>query len=272
MIKKALAQGSLEKLYPGVYVLPGLGGKWMTKVSGAVLGSGPNSAASHRTAAQLLELDGFNGNLVEVTSSKNIRWPRVVAHKATLTTAQTTSVKGIATTSPAETLLCLGAMADEDQVEGAVDSALVRGLVSVDYLLSRLEKSPKRAGHAIIRRLLDERTKRPPTDSELERLYDRNITRKYGFPNPHPQFKVLNTRPHRRIDFAYPKPMLGVDVLGWKDHGKKSVWQTDWQRHNQLTNLGWELLYFTWLDVKKHPERVATEVRAALDRRTRLFI
>lgn len=272
MIETCLRRGLWDLLYPSVYVPAGVTPSWETRVCGAVVGIGPPTAASHRTAARLLRIDGFTDDIVEVTTPTNVRWTGVRRHRGSPSVAQVQRVQGISTTTPAETLLGLGAVVGRDRVEGALDSALVRGLVSVDYMQRRLLESHRRPGLGTIRQLLVERTKQPPTESELERLYLRRVTRRFKLPAPRFQFEVPHAKPRRRIDFAYPSLMLGVEVLGWKQHGMKLAWQRDFERHNQLTALGWEILYFTWLDVAKHPARVAADVNAAINRRTCLFV
>lgn len=268
MIGTCLKTGSWELHHPKVYVQAGMNNKWLTRVSAAALGCGLGSAASHRSAARLLGFDGFEGQIVEVTTPKYVRWSGVVVHRGALADSDIRMVKGIPTTTPAATLCALGSVVDDSRVEAALDSALVQGLVTVDYLARRLERAGRRWGTSFLKSLLDERAKQGPLESELERMYHRNVTMRHGLPVPQFQFEVPNSSPPRRIDFAYPHLMLGVEVLGWKEHGKRTTWQRDWNRHNQLSNLGWEILYYTWTDVTKHPERVAREVAAAISRRT----
>lgn len=272
MIGTQLRNGIWETLYPGVYVQAGTKASWLTKVSGAVFGCGPPTAASHRTAASLLGFDGFSPGKVEVTCPRYLRWNGVIAHRGTLIPRDVRSVQGIPTTAATETLIGLGSVVDEVRLEAALDFTLVRGLTSVSYLDRRLRETPKRRGTAALKRLLAIRTKQPPTESELERLYHRRVTLQFHLPVPVFQFRVSGADPPRRVDFAYPELALGVEVLGWRVHGRHQVWQRDLNRHNQLTNLGWELLYFSWIDVVDDPQRVAAEVKAAIARRNCLFV
>lgn len=273
MIGTQLRNGIWEALYPGVYVLAGAKANWLTKVSGAVIGCGPPTAASHRTAASLLGFDGFSPGPVEVTCPRNLRWKGVIAYRGTLMVPRDIrNVQGIPTTPATKTLIGLGSVVDEVRLEAALDFALVRGLTSVSYLDRQLQENPRRPGTAALRRLLAIRTQQPPTESELERLYHRRVTLQFHLPVPMFQFRVLKADPPRRIDFAYPELALGVEVLGWRVHGRHQVWQRDLNRHNQLINLGWELLYFSWIDVVDGSQRVAAEVKAAIARRNCLFL
>jgi very-short-patch-repair endonuclease len=77
-----------------------------------------------------------------------------------------------------------------------------------------------------------------------------------------------------RIDFAYPDLLLGVEVGGKGSHTGPAAEERDSRRHNRLTALGWEMLYFAWNDVVKRPDYVLQAVRsehARLHRASTLF-
>ena len=273
MIGTALRNGHLRQLWPGSYLLTGAPVTWLTKVAAASLGAGPGSAASHRSAAALLNLDGFRTDIVELTSPRRLRWEGVVSHRGALLHRDVRRINGIPTTTATQTLVDLGLVVDLKRLLAALDSALVAGKTSVAYLENRLSE-PKRCprGAGFLRRLLELRRRgQPPTESELERMYDRRVTWRFRLPTPEFQFRVPYNASSFRIDFAYPSILLGVEVLGANPHMKTRVWQHDFDRHNKLTALGWEMLYFTWLDVVERPAQVAQEVRAAIQRKTTLF-
>ncbi|MFP5352548.1 MAG: endonuclease domain-containing protein [Actinomycetota bacterium] len=51
------------------------------------------------------------------------------------------------------------------------------------------------------------------------------------------------------MDFAFPTLLLGIEVGGRDAHSGPAAEQRDSRRHNELTQLGWRILYFTWDDV-----------------------
>lgn len=247
---------------------------WHVRVKGATLGEGPICAASHRSAARLLRLDGFADSIVEITSARRIRWDGVLGHRGPpVLTRDIRQVERIPTTTATHTLIGLGSVVSDDRLEAALDSALIQGLTSLPYLERRIRevcpgnhRGTRSLKHLVATRLGGQ----APTESELERMFHRNVTIANGLPVPEFQFRVQGARPARRIDFAYPDVCLGIEVLGWKVHGGHRAWHRDLERHNQLTNLGWEMLYFPWLEVLQRPTRVARDIEAALHRRTAL--
>ena len=100
----------------------------------------------------------------------------------------------------------------------------------------------------------------------------RNVVAPFRLPSPSRQFTTRAGGDNARIDFAYPTLMIGIEVLGWRFHQGKTVWERDLARHNRLTTAGWTLLYFTWGDVIERPEWVAGEVQRALGDQQRLFV
>ena len=269
-VGRRLESGSWSQMYPNVYLIEGAPLSWMAKMIGAVLGAGHTSAATHRAAAYLLGLDGFRQTVIEITSPKRIRWEGVISHRGPqLLSQDIRTVRGIPTATATHTLLSVGAVAGADRVEAALDSALVQGLTSLSYLENRLRQSSSQTGRstAALKRFLEVRLNgQPPTESELERLYHRSVTQPQSLPTPIFQFHVPGS--NRRIDFAYSHIRLGVEVLGWKVHGAFVQWHRDMGRHNELVNLGWEMLYFPWTIVREQPGLVAAQVRAAIQRLT----
>ena len=225
MISRALERGELSVLYPGIYLAAGAPRSWTARMLGAVLGGGPMTAASHRAAAYLLGLDGATQGVVEITSPKYIRWDQVVAHRGPkLLPHEIRTVKGIPTATANHTLIALGAVVSPERLEAALDSALIQGLTSTTYLAKRLEQTRSTRSCSLLKSLLRERIGgRPPTESELERLYHRKVTLAYSLPQPIFQFEVQGSI-RRRIDFAYPHINLGVEVLGWRVHGALPRW------------------------------------------------
>lgn len=268
MITGQISEGLWAILYPAVYVVGRSTVSWHTRLSGAVIGAGGSAVASHRSAARLHSLAGSDAHVVELTNDRVRSWKGVVVHRSPLTTSDVTSVDNIRTTSPSRTLLDLGAVVDLLRLEAALDDALVRGLTSTGYLHRTLERigGRGRRGTGPLRRLLGVRLEgQAPTESELERLFNRNVTVRHRLPRPIFQFKGAASG--ARIDFAYPHLLLGVEVLGWRFHQGRRAWERDLNRHNVLVNAGWTILYFTWTDITKRSRDVAASIRATIKTR-----
>jgi very-short-patch-repair endonuclease len=67
-----------------------------------------------------------------------------------------------------------------------------------------------------------------------------------------------------RIDVAFPKQKVAIEVDGWAFHSDQEDFQHDRERQNDIALLGWQVLRFTWLDLTEYPQRVIAEVKLAI--------
>lgn len=259
-IHRELALGRLLRIHPRVFRDPAVSGGWLQDLFAAVLWAGEGSAVSHRSAAALWKLDGFEPGIVEITVPSPRRREGIVLHRGALRPADTTEVAGIPVTAASRTLLDLAGVVEEEDLEIAVDCALRRGLTSINYLTRRFADRRGRGcpGSAAMRRVLEQRSKggAAATESVLETRFLR-LLRSGRVPLPEPGYKV---GPYR-LDFAYPHIRLGIELDGYAFHSSKTAWERDLRRQNELLALGWTLLRFTWTDVTQRGEAVIEEIR-----------
>lgn len=260
-------------MHRGVFSLPGFSPCWEQSVLAACLRGGPSTVASHSTAGALLRLDGCDRGAIHLLSSHVWTSPGVTIHRTrALPACDCTKVGPIPVTNASRTLLDLGAVCDEEVVEIALECALRRGLTSIPRLRWRLEEvgGKGRPGSAVLRHLVDLRDpKARPAASVLEVKFLRRI-RGIGLPAPTRQLQVDAGAGRRFLDFAWPHAMLGVEVGGREFHSGPAAEQRDSKRHNELTVLGWRVLYFTWDDIEHRIEYVVACIEKEL--RPRLAI
>jgi very-short-patch-repair endonuclease len=213
----------------------------------ACLWAGGAAAASHRAAAALWRLNGFEPSAVEISTPYKIRrHGNIQVHRALdLASVDRARIAAIPVTTVPRTLLDLGAVSGTESIEEALEDALRRGLVSLPRLRWTLERLGRkgRPGTAALRKLLEQR------------------------PGGR-QFRVRDGgRVVARVDFAYPSLRLAIDVDGYQFHSARSEWQRDRRLQNALTLLGWRLLRVTSDDIDRRPEQVVDEIRAVLNDR-----
>lgn len=266
-ITRQLTRG-WRSVHRGVFLLPGYQASWEQTVLAACMRGGRGTVASHDTAAALLGLDGFSRRPpLHVLGRSNWQAPDVVVHRTRrLPECDLDRAGAVPITSASRTLLDLGAVVDQDVVETALECALRRGLTSIPRLKWRLEQVGGRghAGSAALRRLLDLRDPLlRPAQSVLEvRLVQK--VRRARLPQPIRQFEVRVPNGRRFLDFAFPHAMLAVEVGGRHSHTGPAAEQRDALRHNELTALGWRILYFTWNDVEHRVDYVVGCIRREL--------
>ena len=102
---------------------------------------------------------------------------------------------------------------------------------------------------------------RRPTESELEDDL-LAVIRRYGLPEPVSQYPWRG----RRIDFAYPEPVLGIEANSVQAHAAREDVQRNAEKANELVE--WWILYFTYDDVHQNPAGVAARIEDAITRRS----
>ena len=165
-------------------------------------------------------------------------------------------------TTPARTLLDLGAVVPALVVESALEDALMRRLVTFKLLLNTLERlgGPGRNGAGVLRALVEERDPATaPTQSMLEDLLFR-VVRRGGLPAPVRQYEVAGVR----LDGAYPDIRLGLEADSRIWHGGRLDVQRNVDKANLLLAHGWRLLRFTWFHLTRRARYVIDSVGTQL--------
>ena len=101
-IWRQLESRDLEEALPSVYRLPGAPRTWFQSLMAACLWAGEGAVASHRAAAALWGLDGFDEGPLEITTAKkNQLSARFRVHRAVVPPGLVTSKRGIPVTNAA---------------------------------------------------------------------------------------------------------------------------------------------------------------------------
>lgn len=258
------ARRSWTSIEAGVFMLPGFAPSWEQKIMALCL---REAVASHSTAGVLLGLDGCEREPIHVLARTKLSCGYATVHRTGSLPACDLGNSGpIRITNASRTLVDLGAVCDEETVEFALECALRRGMTSIPRLRWRLDQvgGRGRRGSAVLRRLLDLRDPDTrPAQSVLEVKFLRRL-RGRRLPSPVRQLEVHTGRQRRYLDFAWPHARLDVEVGGRRSHSGPAAEQRDSRRHNELTALGWTVLYFTWDDVDHRIDYVISSIEKEL--------
>jgi hypothetical protein len=271
-VDRRLRTEEWDRLARDVYRTPGSPSTWRQAVMAAVLAAGDGAAASHRSAAALWKLPGFDAGPLDVTRLRGrSRVARLGALHETrfLPPGHVTVVDAIPVTSPARTLLDLCGTLHPKRAERAVANALAMKLVTPVRLHIVLTEAGKRGrtGSGLLRRLLDERDDgQPPPESELESLL-MAVLGAAGLPAPDRQVCLGNeTAPIGRVDFAYRHARLVLEADSRRHHSSWLDTEADRRRDAALMATGWLVLRVTWDQLVHRPEEVTAAVRGVLER------
>ena len=142
------------------------------------------------------------------------------------------------------------------------DRALAQGWFTITDLQRRLARPAR--GNGRLRQVA--RTLMVGAEAESERRLHR-LLRAHDIAGWVANYPVLLAgRLIARIDIAFPALRLAIEVDGLAYHSDRLRFQRDRTRQNDLVNLGWTVLRFTWQDITADPERVIAVVRMALER------
>jgi very-short-patch-repair endonuclease len=274
MIKQRLHSGRWEALARGVYRVCGSPPTWEQRLIAVVFAAGPLAAASHRSAAALLGIPGFDRRgLVEVTTPRTRRHrpgtaPAVVHGSRAFPDDHLTVVDGIVTTRVARTLVDLAGAVHPLRAERAVDNCLAAGMLTLDALHGTfLEVAERgRKGVAVMRAVLEAR--KPDfvaPASELEARFD-ELIRAEGLPEPVRQLDVGDADGWiGRVDYAYLPYGLLIELDGRRHHSALLDRRADARRDARMLAGGWRAVErFTWADLTLRPEAVADRLRVLL--------
>ncbi|MDP1807066.1 MAG: DUF559 domain-containing protein, partial [Acidimicrobiales bacterium] len=236
------------------------------------LAAGPSAAASHRSAAALLRIPGFERRGVpEVTTPRTRRHrdPGTIVHRwRPFPDDHLTVIDDIVTTRAARTLVDLAGVVHAQRTERAVDNCLAVGSVTFCSLHATfLELAGRgRKGVAVMREILGERdADYVPPASELEAIF-RELLRLAGLPDADRQVDVGDSQGWiGRVDFGYPHLRVLIELDGRRFHSALLDRRADSRRDQRLRAAGWrEVVRLSWFDVVHQPELVVALLRRLL--------
>jgi hypothetical protein len=275
-VATAIRHGSLTESAPNVLVLTGSPSTWEQRLMIMLLASNGHAVVSHRAAARLHGLDGFDhpGMAVieaSVTRSARLDLADAVAHHVTpLEDVDRTTMKGFPCTTIGRTLADLGAVVDKQFVRRALTSARRKGvgLTPIRRTAERLHR-PGPTGTGTLLRLLDAVPceGRVP-DSWLEELLAMCLDDR-SLPPVVAQCPILDAdgRMVARTDLGIPSVKLGLGAHSRRFHFGPISGRLDEERDLAVAACGWELLYLGW-HATRRPAEVLEVVRRVVAARS----
>jgi very-short-patch-repair endonuclease len=266
--QRAHQRGLLAPVHRGVSRLTGAPATSDQTIAAAVLAS--NGLASHASAAFLwgAEVNGCSPVDVTVLNREcGLRMAGVRIHRPIdLDDLRPVRRAGIAATNPLRTALDVGAVCGPVVVAGIVEAFIIRrylGLRTLEHGLRR-HSQHGRSGLGPLRIVLYEwALGDKPADSVLEPAMAR-LLRAGALPPAvfHPV--VVTAGGTFELDFGLVDHKLDIEVDGWAHHGSRAAFERDRERDAYLAGVGWQVLRFTWYQVRFRREWVAARISDAV--------
>lgn len=259
--RRAASEG-WERLYPGVFALPGSAATPERQTSGALLAVGGKVAACRQTAAYLWGMTDHAPHLVDLIIPPSRRAPRLEGVRAlrsgTVIPADLTSVRGLAVTSPARTVCDLAAvMGDDRELRLLVLTARRRGMLDLVELRRRHVDLARSPGATRLARILDELDAERP-----ERMFEHEVrvfVHSHGL-TPHPTPLWIPCRDGRTRQIAVPfiDQRVGIEAeYGIPTDQEQIQEQADAndERDIELAAVGWRIARLTRRRFQQDRER-----------------
>ena len=270
-VRYRVRTGRLITIHPRVYRVAGAPDTKEGRLMAAVKAAGPGALVSHRSAAELMGLEGIeSGDKIEIVDHNGNELDGVTVHKLRpVDRPGRMFVNGIPCTRVERTLIDLCGHLPRRIVGRALDDALRRKLVTLATIRRELELlgARGRTGTKDFRILVSTRDR---FDSEIRSPFERrmrHILKRIKEYEAIPNFKVRTARGTRYFDFCYPTLILGIECHSVGAHLGEDNLKRDAKRDRELGAVGYEILYFTWEEVWFEPDMVEREVREAIARR-----
>jgi len=271
LLASGFSPGSIERrvrnrrfhlLHRGVYRVGPLQVARAAEMAAVLLG-GPGSAVSHWSALQLwglLPADKEQDLHVTVAGLAKRRLAGVVFHRTeALSPDELGIVDGVPVTSVVRSLTDSATVLGRRELERAITAGERDGLITESDLLGMLDRYTRRPGIAILRTLVEGEATREFTRSEAER---RCIALLEKAQIPRPQVNVA-VGPYE-LDFYWPKEGVALEVDGYMYHGRRTRFEADRRRDNQLRSRGIDVIRVTWRQLTRESFATAVLIGQAL--------
>lgn len=265
-IKRWLRKSLLHPCHHGVYSVGHPALSLRGRLRAALLACGDGAVLSHISAAYLWGLLPEPPTTVDVTLIRRQCRSRsgIRVHQVSGLDRRDIRIRhGLQVTSPARTLIDLAATVSLHVLERLVSEARATKLLRPGELEAALARAGHRSGVARVRAFLEAEDEPEFTRSEGERTI-RRLLRQARLSQPRTNVRIGRWT----VDFLWPEEKLVVEFDGFQFHGHRSAFERDRRKGVELANAGYEVLRFTWRQLRDEPLVVIAAIASALGRRS----
>lgn len=265
------ATGEIERLSQSVYRLVGVPISWEGELLTLCWAQSPHGWISHRSAAKLWGVPGFNDRALDVIVPRHSRRPRIESefrlHESRkLPKADGTLHQGLPVTTPMRTIVDVAAVTSEERLEHLVESMQRLGHCTIEDIEDTARRLCGKGRHGTrkLRAVLARQNGSNRRVDSQTNIRLRHLLLKAGLPEPYMEFPVTASGNNYFADLAYPAQRILIECVSETYHLRRESYAKDNTRRNQLMTAGWLVLEFTWHQVYEQPRACVQEIRCAL--------
>jgi very-short-patch-repair endonuclease len=260
-IDRRAVNGTLHRIYRGVYLVGHEALAPFGRESAALLACGDGAVLSHESAALVWSMvEDYDGDVHVTMIGRQLHSRAGLCVHRTSMPPQVRQRHGLTVTSPAQTVLDLAA-SKSPHLEHAFIEAHGARLVSPSEVERAIKRAGSKRGVRAVRALIGANAS-GFTRSKAERTL-RALLRAGHLPEPLTNATVLGLM----VDCVWPAHRLVVEFDGYGFHGHRRAFETDRRRDAALAAAGYLVIRITWLQLTREPHAVLATVAAALARR-----
>mgnify|MGYP000879386774 CR=1 FL=1 len=260
-----VARGEWRRLSSGILVIAGTPETFEMRAI-AALAARPDAALSHQTAGRFLGVELADDEIHLTDSGGSSRCSGARLHRTELLPCDVTRRSGFRVTTMERTLVDLGATLGSNQLRRCIEDQVISGRTTfepVEATFDRLAR-PGRPGIARTRAVLAQLDGQPPTESELEAMFERLLD-VHGLPQPERQVTFeWSPEEQGRVDGWYPQASLIVELDGRRFHARVAAFERDRKRDQIALMHDLNVVRFTHLQITDQPEWVIRVLRSRL--------
>ena len=265
-LRQRASAGGLLRVGRGWYAMADRPLTWTHRIDWATRATG--GVASHRSAAVLWKLEGFQASKPEVLVpfERRVRPEGVkVRRSRRWDPGEHTTRDHIGVVGPEVLVGQLASMLPRARLRAVVDQLIREHHASLTSLARfHHETPPGTAGRTVLGEVLGEyaEDQRVPMSDFSRMVADLLVGA--GLPEPLLEHQFWDDDGLiQMVDLAYPGVLaIGLDSLA--HHRDRATFIGDRRARNRLELLGVKVLLFTWWDYTEHPERLVAQVRSLL--------
>jgi hypothetical protein len=264
--RRRVQRGEWRRLDGGILVIAGVP-ETFEMLATAALARHPTAALSHQSALRIYGTETATSAIhLSVQAGGQTRAVGAVLHQTLLEERDVVVRKGFRVTTLERTLVDLGATMGQRELQRCIEDHIVRGRTTFARLESTFLRlaARGRTGIARTRSVLAALDGEPPTESELEAMFDRLlVARNLPLPTRQVTFEWTDEE-SGRVDCWYPDAQVIVELDGRRFHARLAAFERDRRRDQAALLEGIPTLRFTHHQLTDEPEWVERVLRSVL--------